>query len=128
MAVTVTNKIIERTIYVDMANGNAGVALKVLSYRDNARLKTAWATHLDAKDETSLAACIDLVIDGYTSDEILESFTQTEIYELIGRAFTEAALTGLERKKLPSSPTECAENSAPTAGEENADSDSAPTT
>jgi hypothetical protein len=113
------NKLIDRTFPVDV--GGVSVAVRVLSMREEMRLDAMWRRYLgEGRESVVLCDCIEAAVENFTADEVLETFTTREVYELIGAAFKEASLTGLERKKSQSSPDECTEKSVATAGEETA--------
>lgn len=110
------NKLIDRSIPVDVAG--VEVAIRILSMRESMRLRQAWELYFKGEQtEQRLVDCLAIAVENYTPDELLETFTATELYGMIGRSLEESALTGLERKKPQSSPLESAESSADVASE-----------
>jgi len=114
------NKLIVRTLeYTELA---MPITLNVLSHRERMQLTAAW----DRREEDgAIEECLSIATIGHEVEDLLDTFTTREIYQIIAAAFTAASLSDEERKKSLSSLTASTEKSAEAASGDSATSESA---
>jgi len=105
-------KLIQRTIdYTEIPA--IAIPLNVLSHRERMMLSDAWDRR---ETEDTIAECLKIATVGMDVEQLVDTLTTRECYEVIAAAFNAATLTDEERKKSLSSPTGFTEKSAEVVG------------